>query len=329
MPQWVQNGKAPDAYPSALYVIGIGSGNDARSAAVSARGEIARTFHAHVRHEIADRQKSSSVQGRETTEQDIEARTRIETNVVLQGARIAETWRDPGSDIRWALAVLDRVQERARIQRLYERQTQLLTSALTDAARSAHPEHELGAMMRAADAARALDEPTAGLVMLGSSNLTLDSSIPSLAALEVRMADLRKQLPVQVGASEIDLASGRPLGDFEPLRVELSEAVTDMGFPISRGDAASAPPWLRVRSHLGVAPQPELSKEFFVYRWEGGFELVRIRDGRSEVVAVVNEHGRITHSLDRRARLHAQREAQKVLAESLRAWLVDLSMASD
>jgi hypothetical protein len=326
-PQWVSSGVAPDAYPPARYVIGIGSGRDSQSAAAGARGEIARTFRAHIQQEIADRQSSRASAGREVSFQDIDAKTRIKTDVMLEGVRIAETWRDPGSSRYWALAVLDRSQERARIQERYERESERLTRAMSDVSGAHRPEHKLAALIRARDAARALDQPSAGLVMLGGSRPQLDPTLPTVAALDGRLADLRQQLPIRIDAAEIDLASRRRVGELKALRVELSEAVTELGFPISHGGPGNVP-WLEVDSQLGIAHQPELSSEYVVYRWEGGFELRQSTRSGSVVLGVVNEHGRITHSDDRRARLSAQREAQLILAERLKQWLADLGASA-
>ena len=69
-PEWLQ-GLSP-RYPSDRYVVGVGAGPDTRIAAEKALRSIG-----------------------EQTEGQTEA------------AEVMETWRDPGSDVHWALAVLD------------------------------------------------------------------------------------------------------------------------------------------------------------------------------------------------------------------------------
>ena len=328
-PGWVSAGRAPDTMPPERFIIGVGSGRNTRVAATNARGEIARTLRAHIDQQIHDRQRSDSHQGNEITSQNIRADTRISTNVILQGVRIDETWQDPATGLYWALAVLDKAQERERIRDLRGRESERLRRAMAAAEQARGPEEEIAALRDAVDAVRAMDEPGAGQILLGGKPLMRDPSLPTLAALSARLSALRGQLPVAIEAREVDLASGRALGLAEPLEDELSEAVTALGFPILRGSSPASPLWLHVRSEIGIALQPELSQKFFVYRWEGELELRKATADGRRVVAVVSEHGRVTHSIDRLAQLHARREAQTRLAETLAQKLVELTSGGE
>jgi hypothetical protein len=101
-------------YPDSLYLKAIGTGESQFEAKDRALEELSRIFEAKVMSDTLDRVRSvvkiSGGKTTEDTEQRIESRLNVISQVDLKGVEIAETWKE-GSTHN-ALAVLDRAKAR-------------------------------------------------------------------------------------------------------------------------------------------------------------------------------------------------------------------------
>jgi len=130
-PDWL-NGE-PDMYPNFKYLSATGSASNLETAKNRALSGLARIFEVRIREVSTTRQnvQSHRSNGVETvrTAQQLATTVNLYTDKMVQGARIAEQWHNPG-DLSWyALAVLDRTQAGNNIrQQIHEldRQTDYL-----------------------------------------------------------------------------------------------------------------------------------------------------------------------------------------------------------
>ena len=111
-PSWV-NGESFD-YPHSAYITGKGSASSRETAKTRALANLSKTFEAKIREEsrtLTDI-KSNNVNGKESFTKDIQflQDVTVETDKVLEGARIAESWKDSSVQEHYAFAVLKRSQ---------------------------------------------------------------------------------------------------------------------------------------------------------------------------------------------------------------------------
>ena len=111
-PDWV-NGDSFD-YPHSAYIVGKASASDRETAKNRALANLSKTFELKIQEEsktVLD-VNSSVVNGKENYKKDtrLTQNITIETDKVLEGARVAETWTDKKVLEHHALAVLERTQ---------------------------------------------------------------------------------------------------------------------------------------------------------------------------------------------------------------------------
>jgi len=134
-PDWVGAGFAA-AYPASRYIIGVGSckragGADYDAIATAddrARSELAKTIRVRIKSEFESAAKlvTEARSGAVKTKQDTSSVTNqitSQTDLVLEGAQIADRWYDAKADTCWAFAALDRAAAGATI---LERMNRLL-----------------------------------------------------------------------------------------------------------------------------------------------------------------------------------------------------------
>lgn len=117
VPEWV-DGRS-DKYPEARYLTGQGQASSAALARDRARAELAKVFVTQVSERAEDVARAEVIteggDTRQRSETRVDRSVHTETQRVLEGVRIAETWRDP-EGVYHALAVLDRLTESERLR---------------------------------------------------------------------------------------------------------------------------------------------------------------------------------------------------------------------
>lgn len=118
----VQKGKRPDwvhgesiQYPSAQYLTGVGYDSDRKTAEDKARAEIAKIFMSRIDQQTKSYEEylQTTSKGKSRTEEalSIEEITKVSTQKVLSGVRVAKVYQESAPDsLFYALAVLDRDQ---------------------------------------------------------------------------------------------------------------------------------------------------------------------------------------------------------------------------
>ncbi len=111
-PDWITGESA--TYPQGRYLVGIGQAEHQAVARERARADLARNFEVRVSEQSEDLTAYTAQGAPGQEERSLESRlsrqTTLTTDQVLQGSRVAESWRDPASGEHYALAVLDRLQ---------------------------------------------------------------------------------------------------------------------------------------------------------------------------------------------------------------------------
>ena len=112
-PDWIN--KESEIYPYSMYLTGVGYGSDRQSAEDNARSEIAKIFFSDIHSRTSTFQeylKTTSESKEKVIERfDIEEITKVSTQKVISGVRIAQVFQQIKPDNGfYALAVLDRNQ---------------------------------------------------------------------------------------------------------------------------------------------------------------------------------------------------------------------------
>ena len=111
-PDWLRG--EPAQYPNASYVYASGSASKAETANDRALGNLVKIFELHIRESSTTKQdvqtqKSGGIETMQSSAR-IASQVNIQTDKMIQGARIAEQWQSPDDLTYYALAVLDRAQ---------------------------------------------------------------------------------------------------------------------------------------------------------------------------------------------------------------------------
>ncbi len=124
-PDWLQG--EPSQYPNVRYLTATGSAGDAERAKERALANLARIFELRIRESSTSVQEVQSQKqkqaGEETvsTRQQLRQQIQIDTDKIIQGARIAEQWLDRRDATHYALAVLNRRQAGTNLRSVIER----------------------------------------------------------------------------------------------------------------------------------------------------------------------------------------------------------------
>ncbi len=114
-PDWITSN--PAAYSSNRYLLGRGEASSVGLARDRARADLAKNFAVQIHEQTSDellwQQGGKGLQGLQTT---ISRSIQTQTNRIVEGVQIAETWRSEEGGNYHALAVLDRLQVGSRLR---------------------------------------------------------------------------------------------------------------------------------------------------------------------------------------------------------------------
>lgn len=118
MPEWIQG--EPDIYPNSSYLSATGSASKAEQAKARALSNLAKIFEVQIREVSTTKQDISTtkIENVETVQlsQSINSTVNLQTDKMVQGARIAEQWQSSADLTYHALAVLNRAQAGTNIR---------------------------------------------------------------------------------------------------------------------------------------------------------------------------------------------------------------------
>jgi len=228
-PDWV-SGESFD-YPHSAYIVGKGSASNRETAKTRALANLSKTFELKIQEEstaLSD-VHSQVVNGKEnyTKESRLTRNITIETDKVLEGARVAETWMDKSVQEHHAMAVLGRSQAGKNIR---QQINELDQSTATELSRAKSGSDKLLAMAAMNQAFN-----------LQLQRQTLQKTLKVIDLKGVgkpakwNLADLRGDLENQLLALKI--MGSVDSSDINNLQRLLKGAMSKAGFPAVNGNA--------------------------------------------------------------------------------------------
>lgn len=140
-PQWIKG--EPDLYPNMKYMSATGSASKPEQAKARALSNLAKIFEVQVREVSTTSQDIQTHQsgGEETVQkkQRLNSTVNLQTDKMVQGARIAEQWQSSTDLTYYALAVLDRSQAGNNIRSEMNRLDEETHYALNQSAKRSNP----------------------------------------------------------------------------------------------------------------------------------------------------------------------------------------------
>ncbi len=228
-PDWVEG----DAgfYPNSQYMTATGSASNAELAKNRALGNLSKIFEAHIKDLTTTKSDTrvSIKDGAEsyTKNTHLVQQVQVSSDKIINGARIAETWKDTTVFTHYALAVLDRTQAGNNIKSEMRR-IDSETQVELDRSRS---QSDVLLSMSALDAAVTLQHERKALQKTLKVIDTRGKGSPA----QWNLADLSGQLESKLQSLKIATAvDNDPIGK---LNQSLKSAMGNAGFPAVNGSA--------------------------------------------------------------------------------------------
>ncbi|MGE0081538.1 MAG: LPP20 family lipoprotein [Thiohalomonadaceae bacterium] len=200
VPEWVDG--SSDKYPEVRYLTGQGQASSAALARDRARAELAKVFATRVSERSEDVASAEVIteggDTRQRSETRVDRSVQTETQRLLEGVRIAETWRDPDGTYH-ALAVLDRLTESDRLRTRIGGLDQVIERAVARARGSDHLLARLGAASQAVAAQQERDALQQDLRVIDPTGIGVPARYER-ARLQADFAELAARLRVAVEA---------------------------------------------------------------------------------------------------------------------------------
>ncbi len=307
-PLWIDD---PDAsFPNDRYLAAVGSGDSRASAEKAAYAALAARIIAEVRarQRRVDAQTTLAEQSRRAS--SMRSDIAIDSSAILVGARIAETWTDPDSNERYAVAIMSRDLAGEAYRRELRAAVQSARAALSRADEAASA---LESLAHLDDAVKALTEieslraALAAVRRLGPvESIDVGADLPSPSETRAQMATLRRSLGVAI----------EPNPDLPP-RIEsiLSDALVGAGVPL----LISGDPKLLLAASYATEPAPSYAENRAAVRWTLRVELLDA--SRSRVLDALSLDGAAVGPTPTAARGDAAAAARRALQDAINRFL--------
>jgi hypothetical protein len=311
-PAWI-DGVSSD-YPVALYLTGVGQGDNRAVAEDQAYAALARIFKAEVSAQSKDWESYLLVeqrgQSRDERRLTLDNLTRVSTDKVLENVKIVDRWYDPKKGLHYALAGMHRPQAEAAFM---ERISELDRSVQADVGEA----HETGDKLAKV---RALRRAARNLVLRETYNADLRVIRPSGqgTAAPYRVQELTRELE-EFLTSNLVLAVSVTGDHIEPVQRALTEGLIKEGLqvaswpsgpePRTGGSGTVSAPELLVRGMVRVWPIDIRDPQFTYVRWCSDFEVVDVTTQR--VVGAISKGGKEGHLSEREATAKVVRVMQQ------------------
>jgi hypothetical protein len=269
-PDWVDLHSSK--YPDNRYFLGVGRGDDDRSAEKNAYATIARIFQVSVTQSQKEvsRYLNSQSGGDTRTEWDVKATeiTELSTKKTLEGVQIVETWVD-SDQLVFKLAVLDRRKQALILEeRLKELDNEVNNYSKTiressdklQVARSYFASIRMIMRRDANNNDYRIINPSGRGMKFKNTLGTISSGLQEFLAREFNMA-------IQI----VGPNSGK-------VRIALVENLTKSGFSIL-GQSSSNTPHILVKGKLSFKKLDTSSSNKFI-RWRADFQLINLDDDK-------------------------------------------------
>lgn len=301
-PDWVEGASAK--YPEASYLIGVGSGDTRQRAEDSAYAALARIFRAEVRSATHERENFRQTEKEKQIEidrtVDLQNRTEVSTQKVLEQVRIAEQWTDSISKVHYALAVLDRAKSASALRQKSLDSEREAREWEERAKKSADPLEQARALHKALLAARRTE--------LYESDLRVIQPTGRGDGLKVSVAALDNQLKTLLNRSfKVEVQIDGPQAT--AVRDAILAGLHEKGFISgSEGD-------LFIKGKVGLEEADLKDPKWHYIRWTADLTLTQ-REGQKEF-GRIQRSGKEGHLTPKEAERKALSALQKELSESI------------
>lgn len=229
-PDWVEG--APGFYPNSQYMTATGSASSIALSKNRALGNLSKIFETQIKESTITQSDTrvSINNGKESYSKQhrVDQQIQIRTDKIINGARVAETWKDATVFTYHSLAVLDRKQAGNNIMGEMSR----LDSETQSELKRSKSQSDVLLAMSALDQAVALQQQRLTLQKMLKVIDTRGKGSPS----KWNLAELKGQLESRLQSLDIATAvDGDPIGKLNQL---LKSAMGNAGFPAKKGSSA-------------------------------------------------------------------------------------------
>ncbi len=311
-PDWVAGTKA-SAYPDDQYLIGVGQADSRPVAEDRAYAAVSRIFKAEVTSQAKDWESYLALENRGNTEIErrltVDSVTKVSTDKVLENVKIAETWRDAGTGLHSALAVMNRAAAQASLR---ARIAELDESAGRDvqSARGAADKYlKVRGLRRAIRTLITRDAYNGDLRVVTGRTVAPAYSVAALTGELEKLLNDSLVVSVEVEGEQA-----------EAVRQAVMEGLAREGLPVTaRAAADSGTADLLVKGTARIWPAELPDPRFRYAKWCADFVIVNREDGR--MLGSVARSGREGHlnipEAKGRALKSLQQEVSSAVAKSL------------
>ncbi len=303
-PEWLSG--EPDMYPNSRYMYATGSASKPETAKDRALSNLAKIFEVRVREvsvareDIATHRESGSEES-VTKKQRLTSAVNVQTDKMVNGARIAEQWQSASDLTYYALAVLDRTQAGNNIRREMTRLDEETEFALKQA------EDRSNILLKIADyntasqlqRERGILQKTLKIIDVRGKGAP---SFWSLAELNEKLNTALRELPVSTAVIEDNVGG---LGNI------LQGAVSQAGFVPENDSGRST-----YQIAATMVAQPPLQTEGW-YWLRGSLKLELVSDDAQTIMGYKSWPLKVSSQDEAQLNSRMQKEIDKTLKQEL------------
>lgn len=305
-PDWVDGPSA--RYPEASFLIGVGSGDTRQRAEDSAYAALARIFRAEIRSATREREDFRQTEKGKKMEVDrtvdLQNRTEVSTQKVLEQVQIAERWTDSVSKVHYALAILDRAKSASALRQKALDAEREAREWEERAKRSADPLAQARALYKALLAARQTEMYESDLRVIQPTGRG-DGPKVSAAALDDQLKNLLSS------SFKVDVQIDGPQAT--AVRDAILAGLHDKGFT-SGGEGD-----LLIKGSVGLEEADLKDPRWHYIRWTADLTLTQ-KEGQREFGRIQRsgKEGHLTSKeAERKALVALQKEISETVGESV------------
>ena len=311
-PDWV-NGPKAAAYADAQYMVGVGQGDSRAVAEERAYAAVSRIFKADVTSQSRDWESYLHLERKGSHHMErrlnIETMTRVSTDKLLENATIADTWKDPETNLYSALAVLERRPASAVLAKRVGELDEVIDRDIKESGGGGDKLLTLRKRHRAVKNLITREMLNSDLRVLSGLGIPSEFSVSAMTRdLEQFLHD-NLVVAVEVKGDQADV-----------IRQAIIETLLRQGLPVTArvsGDGAVADLIVTGETRLWPADLPD--PKFRYVRWCGDFTLISPEAER--ILGTVARSGREGHlnyrEASNRALIALQQEVGAALVKSL------------
>lgn len=316
-PTWI-DGTSKD-YPTDQFLVGVGRGDNAASAAENAYAAVAKIFKAEVSAQSRDWESFLLVENRAGAKSErrltVDQVTKVSTDKVIESVRVLDSWVDRKTSTHYALAGMNRAQAATAMQERLAELDRTVETQVQEARQSTNKLNRIRNLRRAVKTLVLRDATNADLRVIRSSG----QGNPAAYRVSELTTELEQFLTGNFVVS-VDITGDQQ----EPVRRAVMEGLLREGLPVTTktvGEEPTRPAELAVNGTVRLWKIDVADPQFKYVRWCSDFVLVENETQR--VVGAVSRTGKEGHLTHAEATAKALRVMQQEVTSHLSKTLAD------